>query len=239
MLLFLFVGGGKIIGAGPTKREFTELGYAQWVRVVAGVLELLGALLLLAGLFVPITTFFGAVLLVVPILISVVPRIRQRQVGALLPSTMLLLVVLIAWQQPLGLQIVMLPCQADAPDQRLPSWTVEAHPYGSFLESVQGDPGGNIYYTKTTDMDFGAGSIEEAMARARGTIMQLTPAGQSTVLAALPVGTVAGVVEWTAEGLYFTAAGQPEPTGLWRVNETTNEAGAFTDTFSRIERKKS
>lgn len=221
-LLFLFVGGGKILGAGPTKQEFMELGYPQWVRIFSGALELGGALLLLVGLFVPITTFFGAAILIIPLLLSIIPRLRLRQAAVLLPTTVLLLVGFIGWQQPLGLQLLMLPRQADAPEARVPSELIGSHPFGAFLESVQIDSDGTLYYTNLEGADFGAASLAEVMANAQGQIWQLKPGGEPTLYASTPVGTIAGVVEWREEGLYFSASGA-DTTGLWRVIPGTNE----------------
>jgi putative oxidoreductase len=54
--LFLFAGGQKLLGAGGAVEHFSEWGYPPWFRVVIGLIEIAGGLLLL----VPSVAFYAA-----------------------------------------------------------------------------------------------------------------------------------------------------------------------------------
>ena len=56
---FLAAGGAKLAGAQAMVDVFAKVGVGQWFRIVTGLLEVSGALLLL----VPRFTLYGAVLL--------------------------------------------------------------------------------------------------------------------------------------------------------------------------------
>lgn len=80
--IFLTTGGGKLIGTEVMVATFERIGYGQWFRIVTGVIECAGALLLFlpgwqargAGLL--LCTMIGAVIAHVAILgPSVVPAV--------------------------------------------------------------------------------------------------------------------------------------------------------------------
>ena len=58
-LVFLAAGGAKLAGAEYMVGIFDKIGIGQWFRIVTGICEVGGGILLL----VPRTTFYGAALL--------------------------------------------------------------------------------------------------------------------------------------------------------------------------------
>jgi putative oxidoreductase len=46
-VLFLYLGGAKLLGTPASVRLFRDIGWGQWFRYVTGVVEVSGALLLL------------------------------------------------------------------------------------------------------------------------------------------------------------------------------------------------
>jgi uncharacterized membrane protein YphA (DoxX/SURF4 family) len=46
-VLFLYLGGAKLLGTPAAVRLFNDIGWGQWFRYVTGVVEVSGALLLL------------------------------------------------------------------------------------------------------------------------------------------------------------------------------------------------
>lgn len=61
--LFLATGAPKVIGVRYFARAFEKFGYPQWLRVYAGVSEVLGAGLLLAGIWYPPAAPAGGLLI--------------------------------------------------------------------------------------------------------------------------------------------------------------------------------
>ena len=217
-ILLVLLGGAKLLGMQQMKASFAHFGYPQWLRLVVGGVELVGGLLLLGGVAVPLTIFFGAILLAIPLLGAMMSHMRLREAAGLFPLLLLVLVAVLAWQRPLGLQIMMLPQQAEMVETLLPSETVVAHPFGEFLEGVQVAPDGSIIYTNLLNMDFSQPSFAEVLASAHSEIVRVTPDGSSMLLATTPTGIVAAVPEWTEDGLYFSVAGSDETRGLWWLN---------------------
>ena len=66
-LFFGAAGAAKLAGAGQMVQIFDLIGIGQWFRYVTGIVELTGAILLL----VPITGFFGGLLLCVTMVVAV------------------------------------------------------------------------------------------------------------------------------------------------------------------------
>lgn len=62
-LLFLGAGGGKLAGQDDHVENFEQWRYPQWFRVVTGVVEVSGAVAVLAGLLVPTAAVLGGVLI--------------------------------------------------------------------------------------------------------------------------------------------------------------------------------
>src|ERR1700722_7289824 len=58
-LLFVLVGGMKLIGVPGAGQEFETIGFGQWFRYVTGILEVTGAI----GLLMPRYRFWAALLI--------------------------------------------------------------------------------------------------------------------------------------------------------------------------------
>src|SRR3954463_2644124 len=64
-LMFLMAGFGKVTGSKLHVEAFTHWRLPQWFRVVTGLVELVGAVLLIVGYWVPTSAMAGALLLAV------------------------------------------------------------------------------------------------------------------------------------------------------------------------------
>ena len=62
-LAFLGAGGQKLAGSKQMVEMFDHFGYPRWFMYFTGVVEVVGALGVLAGIFVPVLAFLGALLL--------------------------------------------------------------------------------------------------------------------------------------------------------------------------------
>ncbi|MEM8531935.1 MAG: DoxX family protein [Chloroflexota bacterium] len=220
-LLFLVAGLGKLANVPQIRDMFSALGYPRWFRVVTGVVEVIGAVALFASIAIPLLAFFAAVwlaLIMVGAFLSLVLRVQGR--GWFAPVIVLFLLVGVAFLQPMGLLIALIPPQAATTYSPVPSEIVASHEYGSFLESVQVDSTGNIYYTNIS----GIAPVESIgvvdMSSADGFIHQITPDGESRVWASLPKGTLPNVIALTDDAMFVTVSSTvtPEHHGVWRFS---------------------
>ena len=90
---FVAAGSGKLLGTPETIALFDAVGIGQWFRYVTGVLEVLGALLLLF----PGLTAFGAVLLALVMAGASVSHVTVLDAAPTAPLVLLGLTALIAW----------------------------------------------------------------------------------------------------------------------------------------------
>jgi putative oxidoreductase len=91
--LFLFAGSMKFLRA-EAAAEFAELGYADWFRVLIGVVEIVAGL----ALVVPRTAFWAAGALAVVMVGAVVTLVRLGKVGeAVVPFVVLVLLILVGY----------------------------------------------------------------------------------------------------------------------------------------------
>ena len=90
---FLAAGSGKLLGTPETVALFDAVGIGQWFRYVIGVLEVLGALLLVF----PGLTAFGAVLLGVVMTGASVSHLTVLDSAPTASLVLLALTALIAW----------------------------------------------------------------------------------------------------------------------------------------------
>jgi putative oxidoreductase len=89
-LFFLYVGYKKLTGNEVTSQHFQDWGYALWLLKFVGVLEVLGALLLLF----PSTTTSGAMLLSL-VMIGASYTLLSHGIGKTLTITSICLVLLL------------------------------------------------------------------------------------------------------------------------------------------------
>ena len=92
-LAFIAAGSGKLLGSADMIALFEAVGIGQWFRYVTGVLEVLGALLLL----VPGKAAFGAVLLACVMAGAVMSHLTVLTTPVTPALVLLALTVLIAW----------------------------------------------------------------------------------------------------------------------------------------------
>ena len=92
-LAFVAAGSGKLLGSADMVALFDAIGIGQWFRYVTGLLEVLGALLLL----VPGKSVFGALLLVCVMAGAVVAHITVLHTSPTAPLVLFALTALIAW----------------------------------------------------------------------------------------------------------------------------------------------
>jgi putative oxidoreductase len=92
-LAFLAAGLGKLLGSADMIALFNAVGIGQWFRYVTGVLEVLGAVLLI----VPSKTAVGAVLLACVMAGAVVAHLTVLHTAATAPVVLVALTALIAW----------------------------------------------------------------------------------------------------------------------------------------------
>ena len=90
---FLAAGGSKLAGAPAMVEMFQKIGVGQWFRIVTGVLEISGAILLL----IPRTTFYGAVLLLLVMVGAVTAELTVLHDSPVPPLLLLVLSAVTAW----------------------------------------------------------------------------------------------------------------------------------------------
>lgn len=77
-LMFIIAATGKTFGSKMHIENFAKWGYPQWFRVVTGLLELFGALLLIIGYWIEPATLIGAVIFVAVGVGGVITHIRVK-----------------------------------------------------------------------------------------------------------------------------------------------------------------
>jgi uncharacterized membrane protein YphA (DoxX/SURF4 family) len=91
--IFLVVGVVKLIGIAQTKQLFTAIGWGQWFRYLTGILDVIGALLLI----VPRWTFYGALILICTIGSATMFYLLSLHNNPTVPLVLTLLVATLAW----------------------------------------------------------------------------------------------------------------------------------------------
>jgi putative oxidoreductase len=92
-LAFVAAGSGKLLGSPDMIALFEAVGIGQWFRYLTGLLEVLGALLLI----VPGKTAVGAVLLACVMAGAVMAHLTLLHTAPTAPVVLLALTALIAW----------------------------------------------------------------------------------------------------------------------------------------------
>jgi putative oxidoreductase len=95
LLAFAFAGAasGKLLGKPEMVGLYEVIGIGQWFRIVTGLLELTGAILIV----VPRTKFFGAALLGVIMIGAVLTHLFILHSAPTAPAVLLLLAGIVAW----------------------------------------------------------------------------------------------------------------------------------------------
>lgn len=76
--MFLMAGIGKIVGKKMHKDNFDKWRFPQWFRVVTGLIELVGAILLIIGFWNSTSGIAGALLLGVTAIGGILTHIRAK-----------------------------------------------------------------------------------------------------------------------------------------------------------------
>jgi uncharacterized membrane protein YphA (DoxX/SURF4 family) len=92
-LAFVAAGSGKLLGSADMIALFEAVRIGQWLRYVTGLLEVVGAVLLV----VPGKTAFGAVLLAGVMAAAVVAHLAVLHTAATAPLVLFALAAVIAW----------------------------------------------------------------------------------------------------------------------------------------------
>ncbi|WP_100487265.1 DoxX family protein [Sporolactobacillus pectinivorans] len=77
-LIFLMAGFGKVTGSKMHVEAFKHWKLPQWFRIVTGIVELSGAVLLIIGYWAPISAIAGATLLTFTGVGGILTHIRVR-----------------------------------------------------------------------------------------------------------------------------------------------------------------
>jgi putative oxidoreductase len=90
---FLGAGGAKLAGVQAMVEIFEKVGLGQWFRILTGLLEVSGGILLL----IPPLTFYGAALLL-PVMVGAITAHLTVLGGNLVPAMILLVLnAVTAW----------------------------------------------------------------------------------------------------------------------------------------------
>ncbi len=91
-LLFVPIGGMKLLGVPGAVKEFDMIGFGQWFRYVTGILELTGAI----GLLIPRCRFWAAILIACIMACATMINIWILHVPGLARVTAVLMILAVA-----------------------------------------------------------------------------------------------------------------------------------------------
>ena len=94
VVIFLFSGGSKLVGAPAMVNLFAAIGWGQWFRYVTGAIEVGAAIALL----IPSAALFGAILLVATMIGATAANLFLGQSPAA-PIVLLLVAAAVAWSR--------------------------------------------------------------------------------------------------------------------------------------------
>jgi uncharacterized membrane protein YphA (DoxX/SURF4 family) len=95
--LFLLTGVPKLLGLGHTiGPQAAAMGsFPEWMRVIVGLVETLGAI----GLLIPATASFAAIMLAVLMVPATLTQYASNEGGLLIPLVLLALLLAVAWRR--------------------------------------------------------------------------------------------------------------------------------------------
>ena len=97
--VFATTGIAKLVGFEPIGLQAAAMdGFPQWIRVVVGIVEVAGAVLLL----VPAIAAFAAAMLAFLMVPAAITQWVSGEPGVLFPVVMLILLLLVAWRRNPG-----------------------------------------------------------------------------------------------------------------------------------------
>jgi uncharacterized membrane protein YphA (DoxX/SURF4 family) len=98
-LAFLGTGGSKLGGAQQMKDDFDRFGYPRWFMLVTGAIEVVAALGVLAGIFVPVLAVLGVLLIAAVMVGAIATHVRMKDPGSKIapPAVLLTLAVILVF----------------------------------------------------------------------------------------------------------------------------------------------
>lgn len=94
--IVLIAGAPKLFGMEVIGLEAASMrGFAPWLRIVVGLIEVVGAI----GLLIPRFTTFAALMLAFVMVPATITQLASGQPGAFVPIILLVLLLLIAWRR--------------------------------------------------------------------------------------------------------------------------------------------
>ncbi|MGF1470683.1 MAG: DoxX family protein [Rubrobacteraceae bacterium] len=94
-LVFLGAGGSKLAGTQQMVGMFEHFKYPRWFMYFTGIVEVTGALAVLAGIFVPVLAVLGGLLLAATMVGALATHIRVGDPGSMMAPPAILLVLAI------------------------------------------------------------------------------------------------------------------------------------------------
>lgn len=96
ILYYLFSGSAKVIGAKYWVDIFNTLRLPQWFRIVTGLVQLIGAIVLIIGYWVEAAVAWAGIWLGITMLLAVFAHIRVRdQFGKTVTPVVFLVLIII------------------------------------------------------------------------------------------------------------------------------------------------
>jgi|GEM_PF-1656568 len=224
-LLLLVAGAAKLYGSEYYRYYLKDIGIWQGFRIPLGLLEIVGACLLLAGLGSRILTAAGAVILLVALLFALVTKGFVAKRGWVTPLIFVALCgSLLALRQPTIDDIVKLTMNVEMGEvQTVPAKTLVSFPddVPALFESIVAAPEGHFFVTIGN----------------KGIIRRVERDGSWKDLTQLPSGEygvrrfegVVGTLVLDPQGwLYATlVAMDPANRGVWRISSKDGTAALF------------
>jgi uncharacterized membrane protein YphA (DoxX/SURF4 family) len=107
-IAFLMVGGIKLTGDQKMKEGFARSGYPYWFLIVTGLVEVIGAVAMLVGLFYPVLTLFAVIWLGATMVGALYTHFIRAKDNRWQPAAiMLALLLVVGYLQPQGLPTVV------------------------------------------------------------------------------------------------------------------------------------
>ncbi len=94
-LAFLGAGGSKLAGADQMKQDFDRSKYPRWFMYLTGVLEVVAALGVLTGIFVPLLALLGGLLISAVMIGAISTHVRMKDPGSRMAPPLVLLALAI------------------------------------------------------------------------------------------------------------------------------------------------
>src|SRR5918992_5250232 len=94
--VFLLTGVPKLIGLGTVGLQASAMrGFPDWIRIIVGIVETLGAI----GLLIPATATFAALTLAVIMVPATLTQLTSGEGGGWIPILLFALLVFVAWRR--------------------------------------------------------------------------------------------------------------------------------------------